>query len=383
MNKFDESASQVWSRIRLYLNRNFILSLSLYGALGAVIIFAAISWNDTHERHQQQIVFQISQKIQDTTVSGKTGKTSDASENRISGKTISELLDELNSRRSVGPELLRDIGIALLIAAFVTAIIERYASDRLRENIAYDVLSAAYAKIVPEPIYRQIADSVFRAPVYRRNWDVRIDVHTRTEGHKEDGIVIIDCFYSYDIENLNEKEIIFNVKGAIDLDVVEQEMKLPCYKSISVISQQLESLIEVSIPETTAGKLLMPGADETIKDETRKKEVHMRRRDDQVVFTTPVRIPSRQSVAVSFHVKRAIWVPGTFVIYANVPADGIKITIEGKELEFGISPLHPNADALRNPTSGVWRFDCGILPWQGFQVRCNKKPSKLKSSIST
>ena len=74
----------------------------------------------------------------------------------------------------LGPDVVRDLGIALLVSVFVTFAIELYASKRVRQELTYHALSAAYQQIVPEEIFDQIKDNVFQSDVYRRNWEVHI-----------------------------------------------------------------------------------------------------------------------------------------------------------------------------------------------------------------
>lgn len=384
MDKSDKPAQEGWRRIRFYLNLNFKLTMCVYAALGIAIISGATWWKDSYGRNQQQLIFQIGQEIQNAAVAGKSAGIAGTLGDKVSGEKIPELLDELNAQHSIGPELLRDVGIALLISVFVTLTIERYASDKLREDIAFDVLSAAYAKIVPESIYRQIAENVFRIPIYRRGWTARIVVQKRMSAHRDACVALIDCEYSYCVENLNEKEISFEIEGAITLDV--PYIDVPRFKSINVINTtgKQEALIDVTITAADAKKILVQGAKDIFVKNNRDSPkddrdplagVLLQKKNDEIVFATLVKIPSRESVKVSFGVERAIRVPGTFIIYTPVPANGIEITIESGELEFEIIPLHPNKKGLRHPVKGLWEFEYGILPWQGFQVRCAPKLS--------
>ena len=89
---------------------------------------------------------------------GSNADTADGSVGRPT-KSLVDLIKEVvtGSNQQYGwvPDLIRDLGIALWISVIVTFLVEKYASDRLREDIAYNVLSAAYTKVVPEKIYTQ------------------------------------------------------------------------------------------------------------------------------------------------------------------------------------------------------------------------------------
>lgn len=84
-------------------------------------------------------------------------------------------------------------------------------------------------------------------------------------------------------------------------------------------------------------------------------------------FAAQVPIPPLRSVRVTYEVERAIRVPGDFVLNARVPADGIKIIIDVHGFKLDVFPLHPNRDALRRLQRDTWKFEAGILPWQGFR----------------
>jgi hypothetical protein len=99
------------------------------------------------------------------------------------GKEVTQVLDRWEKalgEQHVEPEIIRDLSIALLVAVFVTFAIELYAGLRLRTQIANDVLEAAFEKIVPEEIYDEVRDNIFRSPVVRRDWVVDIKIVDRS-----------------------------------------------------------------------------------------------------------------------------------------------------------------------------------------------------------
>jgi hypothetical protein len=259
-------------------------------------------------------------------------------------------------------DILRDLGIALLISVFVTFSIEKYSSSRLREHIAYDVLSAAYAKVVPEKIFSQITDHVFRSDIYRRNWEVHIRANSQRIDRTR-GTAVITARYSYDIENLKENSIIYAVAAGIDLDDPPPHENLPRFKSFSIMDQQDHPFIiksENELSRRRVGDLERPyelGNNVTLQS-TRQN----------LLLTAPVRIPGRGRVGVKFEVEREIRVPGNYVLSVREPADGIKIIIDVEGFNLSVAALHPNRDALSHPAgSDSWEFRVGILPWQGFR----------------
>ena len=145
-----------------FTRQNWIFNLSLLVCVlvGVLCIGGSVLWkHESQDAAEKLLIFQLGQSIPE--VPSSTASLADQ---------IRDLFAKVHHNTTLGPDILRDLGIALLISAFVTFSIERYASNRLRQHITYDVLSAAYGKVVPEKIYTQVADNVFRSDVYPRQW---------------------------------------------------------------------------------------------------------------------------------------------------------------------------------------------------------------------
>jgi hypothetical protein len=328
----------------------FNLFLSLCILFGILFILISVIWKQhSHDRGQRLSLFQLGQSV------------SGASNSRPIAELVSELLTDSEGYSGLGPDVLRDLGIALLISAFVTFSIERYASNRLREHITYDVLSAAYAKVVPEKIYTQVADNVFRSDVYRRNWEVHID-STAERLDKTNGIAIITSTYSYELENLNESPIPFTISAGVDLDVPSPNADIPRFNSFVITDEHNKALVD---QREVHDLLQRPPAG--VGSVERGGNLALRRDSEVLRIDAQVKMPARRSVTVRYQVERAIRVPGNYILSATGPADGIKIIVSVRGFKLTVVPLHPNRDALRHPQEDTWLFDAGILPWQSFR----------------
>lgn len=275
-----------------------------------------------------------------------------------------ELLDVL------GPDILRDIGIALFVSVFVTISIETYASRRLREHVAHDVLSAGYAKLIPDKIFTQINDNVFRSSVYRRNWEVHIHANADPERLRTRGTAVITARYSYAIENLKEQEIPYEVSASIDLDDPPPADGMPIFKRFDVFAIDDENRSDEdrrALVRKTDTKELMDKCPAQVEIRQTKGNLTLERVGQAMDLTANVNIEARRSVAVNFEVQREIRVPGNYVLSSSVPADGIKIIITVTGFRLTVVPLHPHRKGLRSIGFDTWQFDDGILPWQGFR----------------
>lgn len=343
------------------------LSLGLFALIGVLCIFGGVYLKHAScDSVDNLLIFQLGQSIPRGVATD--GVYSPDVSGAQPAKPLADLVKELvtGSGRQDGlfADLLRDLGIALVISVFVTVAIELRASGRLREHIAFDVLSAAYAKVVPEEIYTQIRDNVFRSMVYRRNWDVRIK-GDRQQVDKSAGTAIINAKYSYDLENLNERKIKYPVSIGIDLDVLLPGKDIPKLKLIAISDERDQPLIQEEHATALLGK----------QNELTSSEGNLtfERTKQEMLFIALVPISARGRVKITFEVERAIRIPGNFVLNAPVPADGIKITLNVDGFQLAVLPLHPNRLALRNPQPDTWQFDDGILPWQGFRFTAHPR----------
>src|SRR5580700_8715829 len=319
-----------------FSRQNWIFNLSMFSCVlvGVIaILIAIILKHRSYEIPNRLLIFQLGQSIPGGTIaSAHLGQATAPAPTNALADNVRKLITESGDEDHLGADLLRDLGIALLISAFVTIVIERYASNRLREHITYDVLSAAYAKVVPEMIYSQVADNVFRSDIYRRNWEVIIGAK-EAGFDQQQGVAIITSSYSYEVENLNEHRIPFEVVGWVDLDVlVPGHDDVPRFTLMEVNSTNGQSLFDQEATAGLSGLLTNP-----LKQiaHVRKGNLTVRRSAQDTRFAVQVDIPARGRIKVHFEVVRAIRVPGNFVLIATAPADGITIitNIDGFNLD--------------------------------------------------
>src|SRR5207249_4711328 len=95
------------------------------------------------------------------------------------GGTLVALAAGLEGNTNVGTVLLRDVGIATIVAAFLAVTIELYSGTRLEKRVAENVLDATFEKLVPPVIYAQVRDNVFRSEVMRHDWTIELSIFNR------------------------------------------------------------------------------------------------------------------------------------------------------------------------------------------------------------
>jgi hypothetical protein len=279
---------------------------------------------------------------------------------------------DATSATAVGPVIVRDLGIALLIGVFVTGSIELYAARRLREEVATDVITATFHTLVSAKIYAEIRDNVLQSTVIRRGWEVNMSVVDPVAEHElydqvrtvaGGDIYLVDSEVSYDVVNTTGKQLIYDISGGIDLDTPLTDLGIPRFSVVSIDHAATQIDDAVSMAVLGNGTHHLDGLDLSVVG-------------GQLVFVSPKRIPASGKLAVRFKLRRAFRAPGQFVLSATVPTEGFRLRIYGgNDLSFNLIALHPNKEDLVSIDSREWRFESGILPWQGFALRASKVAS--------
>lgn len=260
--------------------------------------------------------------------------------------------EELRKEETLFPTLLRDLGIALIIAVFLTVTVESYAGRRLRAQAAEDVLAGVFNKIIPETIFEEIRTHVIQAGVLRTGWEIRMGLRKDATLSKRDpNLYISNTRFTYCVNSLLKKRQDIPISAGLAQDI----------NGVDAKGNSLPRFMKVTI-----GNTVLSGRD---------LERCLSR--DGTVFDYRYPLKSDKT-EVLIEVEEIVRTPDAFYWCTPMPADGIKIFIDSNaapELQFTALAYHPNRDALSEPIKGEnWVFPCGILPWQGFEI-CAKKVS--------
>ncbi|MDD5560273.1 hypothetical protein [Candidatus Methylomirabilis sp.] len=314
------------------------------GGLGVVGLYFSATW---HSRSQAQL-----RDDAITDVSSAFRNLSYEQAEKI--KNVLTKWGERVSREEFGPILLRDGAIALLIAVFITVTIELYAARRLRMQVAQDVLSGVFNKIIPEEIFEEVKSQVIQATALRRDWKIKIslskDVALNKPGYD---LYVSTTILSFGIENLLSQPQRYPLSSGLSLDITgtdSEGKQLPRYEKVTVGSDNF-------VGEKLASHLSQEG----------------------VRLSMPIDLPSRIDGMVEsmIVIKEIIRVPDAFNWVTPMVADGATIDIDTTatpDLSFTIEAYHPNKKKLKETIAGQrWVFSEGMLPWQGFEVEVKKK----------
>jgi len=301
--------------------------------------------------------------------------------------------DVSGNREATSSVIIRDLGIALIVSAFITFAVELNASTRLRMDVAVDVMEAVYRHIIPPVIWSQVSSNVLRQDVICRDWELDIEVRSpeidpiarRFEEAIGPGIHLVHYISDRTIENIKARPINYTVIGTVDADLCVATESVPRFHRIKVTglggSRDLDVIFQDKPP---VGDDTEPGAiyakeniqsalltDDRANPEDKKfgNIVLKYERNRELRFELPCRIPASGKIRVRYDAWRGIRSPGLFVYTLGVPADGIKVKLSGTDnLDAYVEALHPDADEIENPSRREWRLNRGFLPGQGVQI---------------
>lgn len=150
---------------------------------------------------------------------------------------LSKWSENLTSE-SMGPILLRDISIAAIISVALIVAIEFYAGQKLREQVAEDVLSGVFRKIIPESIFEEIRSSIIHAPIIRKQWEVRMAVRKdQTLFERDPDLYVSTTIVEYKIESLINRPSKHTIISFLAQDVTGMDstgQPLPRYVAVSI-----------------------------------------------------------------------------------------------------------------------------------------------------
>ncbi len=338
----NEVGSYGLPKVQTLLSQIFWLILLFFAVLGLLGIYISSSWESkSRDSLKDDAIADISSSF--------SMLSYDQSE-RIR-KSLSKW-EERASQESLVQILLRDGSIALLVAVFLSLTIELYAGKRLRAEVAEDVLSGVFKKIIPDEIFDEVRSHVIQATALRRQWEVRMSL--RRDGNVQSidsSLYVSTTVLDYKLESLKSGHQKHRIISGLSRDLLGKDSSgndLPRYKKITI------------------GRNVYEGAGLT---SFLANDLHHLSRD--------IDLPANEQVQVLIEVDEIVRAPSTIYWATSLPTIGATIDIDTSgvpELEFNVEAYHPEKGRLIERMSGRrWEFSGGILPWQAFEITARKK----------
>jgi len=258
----------------------------------------------------------------------------------------------------IWPDILRNLGEAILIAGILAGTVEIYLRNRRREEEAFfaqqanqNVFWAVLRQNVPDAILKEVQAHLLTNPFLRKNYQV---ITSMEWADKDKGSLKSTVTQDYEIHKLAARECTFNLVSNIDIE--------PGFGA-SFTSLQVR---------TIAGQPIENYGLEEIKNITRKdeeaklvwlqKDIDLRQHD-KLRITCTAEVFYRPD---DFMIWMTTNMTEEFTVRYSAPSD----------LQFTFIPNHPSGALFHQFDDGGIRecgFKGGFLPFQGITVQWRRK----------
>ncbi len=252
------------------------------------------------------------------------------------GKTFSEFI-------IIALELVREIGMACVIAFFLAVIIEFYSTKRLQSETTKKVIEDLVKGFLPESIWKELLFSVFPQRVIRKDWKMKMEIKrghdTSTEYISTTTVsYILDGFSEYDEEYLLSGELFRQEIGKDD-----SGRRLPRFISIKLgdilYDENLSNLVQIL-------------------------------QDDDFKFEKIINSKQGINFPVSLTWKEKLTIPNTYVHVHTALTENITVKVKydkSLNLKFVVEALHPDPDKMKY-SNNTWTFNGGFITGQGIKM---------------
>lgn len=257
--------------------------------------------------------------------------------------------------------VIRDLGIAMVVAVLLSLLIESYARNRLQDEIRSGVIEAAFKRLIPASAFDQVSAHIMQAKLTKESSVIEMVIRSDpavSAGNA--GFYVSNTILRYQLRSLTGRPVKDTICARLDRDVTFQAQdgrRLPRFESVTI-----------------GDKKLLGG------------ELKSLLSDDECTFSTPATIDG-SPLSVVVVLEEILRVPDTFVWNTQLCTDHTSISIDASGISgvgFEVTALHPEASRLVEHVPGRnWEFKVGMLPWQGFQVRSwQKADPKVLPSVA-
>lgn len=129
-------------------------------------------------------------------------------------------------------DLIRDIGIAILVAAIITAVYEWYARLRFELMLMNSFLGAVIADWSRQDIWNALKSQIIEKTVIRENF--RLAIRLQPDSRLADGQMLLKMQVSYALRGLRSESMTAKIEHFLDWHFKVKGHNLPCFNSIKV-----------------------------------------------------------------------------------------------------------------------------------------------------
>ena len=264
-------------------------------------------------------------------------------------------------------DLARDIGIAFIVAAVVSAIYEYSTRSIDKRHVLLDSINEAMSAFVPESAWSAVKDQVIRRNAARRNVDITLRVSRQAPAVNgkpapalAPGQAVLWVSYSYDLYGLADDASTISISHELDYFMHNAQLDLPRFE-----------------------RVLITGPDSNDRREYRGNDPEIYKGKGQLELTGKhaVRLPPPKSgkpVRILTERYEIVNTPGYYYLVmreltakdekVNSPTVTVNIQTLPPDLGAEVQTFYAPHNFVQVTGTNVWQFKETLLPGQGLTV---------------
>lgn len=254
-------------------------------------------------------------------------------------------------------DVVRDLGIALVIAGIISVSYESFVHQRLLDEIAKTALEGVvelFRRSAGDKVTSQVETHILRSQVLRTKFTIEAKFTWNDDSRT---LLLCRSEMSYTLKNLSTADVIYPLMARVDLN----GMGVEGIKRVKTPDQDLTG------PELR--RALENNTDDPSR-QTYKKQLQ-------------IKGDRQASVLIEF---RTVYQPHDHESwFTNVMADGVKLIVEHPpDLALNVNANHPNSAQITkkqiDDRHSTWELEYGLLPYQGIMAKWNPKDGAVEST---
>lgn len=265
------------------------------------------------------------------------------------------LSSTIEASYQIPKDILRDIGIALIVAAIIIFTIEQKSRDELNrmvgsflrrthENLFQTILGIEF----PKPMFDFVRDRLMKEPIFRTETEVHYTIRPLSDNAGDRwGIatVRLDCTYGYRIKNLSDREQVHPIRFFVE----------------EPLDQNAQT--DKEIPKLEVDGVSISQDDVKHADQAWKDRPGLRR------FEYHLKMAPKEERAIRMYHRMTKLVADTECWRTLHPSDGLRFSVTHPvELSVGVDAMHPDelTTIQDNEASFVGMIARPLFPANGF-----------------
>jgi hypothetical protein len=246
-------------------------------------------------------------------------------------------------------ELVRDIGMALLVSAVVGGLFELYRSTRLHVETMRDVVDLTMGEKVTPEVWLELRDLIETRRVVRKSVRIECILEPSLAAHE----AILQIKQKYELHALTPTSDYFKVEHELDYHMRKDELKLPKFKDITIKVPGVPGVTEAHLFKIDEGSIQSNYPDGKVSVEIRL-------------------LPrGSQPALVSVERHELVHVPGSYNLYSAELMKGLSVTFT--KCIYEVKPeifVRPHGHGMGlELVDGQWSCDHLLLPGQGIEMK--------------